>query len=239
MNMQQQWETYGQLWHGFSSQISQGAGAGDFSPENLPRMCTSVVSRLPHAVAVTLTKAISALEPAPRRHYYYPPSDCHLTLLDVSQVTRPQHRDPLTESTRQAFRAIAGSLAREAPLRLRVKGFGVFPTTVFAQLLDLDDRVTAIRNLIAKIVERETGARLAPPPAPGLVFANVVRFCETPGERVIHFVSGLRDAPEADFEASVFEIVSTDKAMTQAGTIIHDRVSLLGADGGRELAGST
>lgn len=223
-----QCEIYAGLWRKFSEQIRNGQGVGDFRPEASQRVCTTIVSRLPQPVSVLLRRFIAPLASDSPEHYYHPASDYHFTLLDISPIAASGNYDSLPGAALSALSALARSLTNERPIRLSAKGLGVFPTTVFLQLLDIEGRVAELRERIRTVIAGELAIQLQPPLVDGVIFANVARFCRVPSPSVVDFVSAAREAPELEFEASEFEVVSTDKALSSPATIIHEYIQFSG-----------
>jgi hypothetical protein len=229
VRVSEQHKIYNDFWRRFSQQIREGCCASElYSPQSSMRVCTTIVSRLPRTVSAAIHQVLAPLESEIAHHYNYPIDDYHFTLLDISPIVTDPDFGSLSPDATAAVSKLAEDLAWEVPLRLRIKGLGVFPTTVFAQILDIDGRVTDLRNRVTLILERETSAILRPPLAPGLIFSNVIRFCTTPKQAIINLVSTIREVPEIEFEAADFEVVSTDKALTRSATVLHEQIHLRG-----------
>jgi hypothetical protein len=95
--------------------------------------------------------------------------------------------------------------------------------------------VTGLRDTVSQVLGAELPARPGHSPAPGLVFANVVRFCESPARGIVDFVSAAREFPRFKFEACHFDVLSTDKVLRSAATVVHDRIRF----GGQPASGSS
>jgi hypothetical protein len=128
----------------------------------------------------------------------------------------------------KAFSLLTEELHDEPPLKLRLQGLGVFPTTVFGQLLDLEGRITYLRERVGELLRRETGAVLRPAIAPGLVFANVVRYSAAPSAGIVDEVGAFRERPRLSFEVTNFDVVTTDKVLSRRHTTVHGQLKLAG-----------
>jgi hypothetical protein len=191
-------------------------------------VCATVVARLPEAVSTAL---VNVLEPLRRRfpdHYFYPVETIHFTLIDVSPLIKMDDFSRIPLAAVEAFSLLEEELHDEPPLKLRLQGLGLFPTTVFGQLLDLEGRITHLRDRVGELFRRETGAMLQSAVAPGLVFANLVRYSAVPSAGVVDEVRTLRGRPRLSFEVANFEVVTTDKVLSRRNTTVHGRLKFAG-----------
>jgi hypothetical protein len=221
-----QQKVYDQFWNDFGGKIRDGEGIGGFHRESTQRICTTIVSRLPKPASTLLSNFMAQLSAQDPGHYYYPITDYHFTLLDISPVVLDGNFGHLSSEAVSAICTLAKSMSVERPLCLSARGLGVFPTTVFLQLLDIDGRVTELRNMVKRIIADELSITLMPPLVSDIVFANTVRFCQIPSVSVFEFVSAAREVPAFEFAANEFEVVSTDKALSETATIVHKRIRL-------------
>jgi hypothetical protein len=229
MDVNDQLSVYEAYWREFSTQILQGRGVGEFSEQRSTVVCTTVIARLPFGVSATLHEIMTPLRSRYPGHHHYPPHTIHFTLTDISPIRRgDDHRDISAEGCR-ALDILGGELAGERPLKLRVQGLGVFPTSVFAQLIDVEGRLTGLRRQVAACLRREAGIEVRPPVAPGLVFANLMRFTDVPHDGVVAGVERYRARPRLDFDAARFEIVATDKVLSDRRTTALGGLTLAGA----------
>ena len=219
---------YDDYWSKFAAQILEGRGAGNFVESESHVVCATIVARLPQSVSSTLVEALSPLRAKFPNHYFYPSDTIHFTLIDVSSVAENGDFDRLPPVAMDAFSILAKELLDERPLKLRLCGLGVFPTTILGQLLDLEDRVNELRERVSASVRRETGAVLRPPVTPGLVFANLVRYSSVPQAGIIEEISVLRTRPDRLFDVADFELVATDKVLSWERTTVHGRLTLAG-----------
>ncbi len=228
MEISDQLAAYDDYWRKFSAQIVDGGGVGEFSESQSQVVCATIVARLPAAVATALVNVLKPLRMKFPNHYFYPADTVHLTLVDVSSLVEDGDFTRISPATEKAFSLLADELLDEPPLKLRLQGLGLFPTTVFGQLLDLESRITRLRERIGELIRRETGAVLRPAVAPGLVFANLVRFSTVPSAEVVNEVGALREQPRQSFEVANFEVVTTDKVLSRQRTIVHGRLTFGG-----------
>jgi hypothetical protein len=228
VDISDQFAAYEGYWRTFSAQIVSGKGVGEFIESKSRVVCATIVARLPPAVASALVDALRPLEERFPEHYYYPAETIHLTLTDLSPLFDGGDFSKISLAAARAFLLLEEELRDEPPMRLRVQGFGLFPTTVFGRLFDLDGRITDLRERVGELLRREVGAVLRPAVAPGLVFANVARYSVAPTAGVVEEVARFRECPRLSFEAANFEIVTTDKVLSQRNTTVHGRLKFAG-----------
>lgn len=228
MKIADQLAAYDDYWREFSAQIAAGRGVGDFCEAKSQVVCATIVARLPLHVATVL---VDVLEPLRRKcpdHYFYPADTIHLTLIDVSPLAEGCDFEGIPPLALEAFSQLDSELRDEPPLKLRLRGLGLFPTTIFAQLFDLESRITDLRERIGEILRRETGAVLRPAVAPGLVFANLARYSAVPSAEIVDGVGAFREWPDLSFKVENFEIVTTDKVLSRRRTAVHGRLKFAG-----------
>jgi hypothetical protein len=228
VDISDQLAAYERYWRTFSAQIVSGKGIGELTESESRVVCATIVARLPSAVASALVDALKPLIERFPEHYYYPVETIHLTLTDLSLLFDGSDFSKISLATARALSVLEEELSDEPPMKLRVQGFGLFPTTVFGQLLDLDGRVTDLRERVGELLRREVGAVLRPAVAPGLVFANVARYSVPPSAGVVDEIARFRECPRLSFEAANFEIVTTDKVLSRRNTTVHGRLKFAG-----------
>lgn len=228
MEISDQLAAYDDYWRKFGAQIAGGGGAGEFSESESQVVCATIVARLPAAVATALVDVLGPLRKKFPGHYFYPADTIHLTLIDVSPLVDFGDFSRIPVSAVKAFSILEEELRDEPPLELRLQGLGLFPTTVFGQLLDLKGRITYLRERVGELLRRETGVVLRPAVVPGLVFSNVVRYTAVPSAGVVDEVGACREAPRLSFEVANFEVVTTDKVLSRRHTTVHGRLKLAG-----------
>jgi hypothetical protein len=220
---------YDDYWSRFGTQIAAGRGVGEFSEMTSQVVCATIVARLPGWVSATLVEALSPLRANHPEHYFYPAETIHFTLIDVSQLAEENDFGRILLAASHAFSVLVDELLGERPFKLRLRGLGVFPTTIFGQLLDVEGRITGLREHISDSIRRETGVVLRPPVSPGLVFANLVRYSAVPRVEILEEIDPLRAKPELSFEVTDLEVVVTDKVLSSKNTTVHERLKLAGA----------
>ena len=229
MDINDQLSAYDEYWQRFSTQILHGRGVGEFSEENSAVVCTTIIARLPSAVCRILYDTVTPLRNRYPSHYYYPPNTIHFTVIDISPISRSDDHGDISPEGFRALDALGKELAGERPLKLRVQGLGLFPTSVFAQLIDVDGRITELRQHVATCLRREAGIELRPPVAPGLAFANLARFTDVPKDGIVAEIEQYRAQPQLDFKTAEFEIVVTDKVLSDRQTTALASFTLAGA----------
>lgn len=220
--------TYDDYWHKFGAQVAGGDGVGEFSESESQVVCATIVARLPTGIATALVDVLKPLRRKFPDHYFYPADTIHLTLLDVSPLIEDGDLSRIPLAAVNAFSLLERELHDQPPLKLRLQGLGLFPTTIFGQLLDLEGRITYLRERVSELLRRETGAVLRPAVAPGLVFANLVRYSAVPATAVVDEVSAFRERPRLSFEVANFEVVTTDKVLSRRCTTVHARLKFAG-----------
>lgn len=228
MEISDQLAAYDDYWRKFGAQIADGGGIGEFSESESQVVCATIVARLPVAVATALVDVLDPLRRKFPGHYFYPLDTIHFTLIDVTPLVEYGDFSRVPVSAVKAFSTLEEELREEPPLKLRLQGLGLFPTTVFGKLLDLEGRITYLRERVGTLVRQETGVVLRPAVAPGLVFSNLVRYSAVPSAGVVDEVGACRERPRLSFDVANFEVVTTDKVLSRRHTTVHGRLKFAG-----------
>jgi hypothetical protein len=141
------------------------------------------------------------------RHHRYPPSTVHVTVanLDTATVDVDLALDRLR------------SRSLPAP-SLTIQGLGCSPDTLFLRCI-ADDRLDELRQAVSAAfgVVRPSSWKMGL--SGRLAFANVVRF-DGPGQWIRTSI------PATSIECRQLEIVRTDRYLSDAGTIVLERLPL-------------
>ncbi len=206
-------------------QVVQGAGYALLQSRELRRMAhgvtpldtavgdrylTSVV-RLPLPLADSALAAVRRL-PIGDHHYVYPAADLHLTILNL---------DGSDVAVRERVRLAAEVIRVASPFRVDLRGLGVSSQSVYAKVYDNTGALWALRGRLAAAT-----ACPASLPVRLLGFVNLIRFRSTDVIRLTAEVSALRRLRLGSLEVRTVEIVSTDRLLSEAQTMILQRVGL-------------
>ncbi len=168
-----------------------------------PQFVTAVV-RLPPQLAGDLADAASRLPDARSRHYLYPPSSIHLTVLGLGG------RAGLDE-------VIGATARRHSPFAVEVRGLNVSRETVFAELYPEGSGLRELREALRRVESREHGwasrwlrRRFA--------HANLLRFAAPVDRSLLAGVRAMRGRRFGRFEVAEIELVRTDKVLSAPGT---------------------
>jgi 2'-5' RNA ligase len=167
------------------------------------------VVRLPSAVALPIHQAVRSL-PGVERHYVYPASDLHLTLLNLGAS--------------EDLEAVAAVLIRTAPFAVRLRGLQLSRHSVSVRAFDDTGALQAVRRRLIEV----TGTRPAWPRR-RLGFVNVVRYLSQDVQQLTEAVRDQRARPFGVLEVTVAEVVRTDKVLSADGTTLLARWPLAGA----------
>jgi 2'-5' RNA ligase len=191
----------------------RGIGRPELPEIGRPRFL-SAVARLPAEVGQSLVAATQPLLGTGSRHYAYPASTIHLTLLSLADASGVEGQ----------LQEIAG---RHPPFTVDVGGLNASTRTVFAELYPRGGELAALR--------RDLGEALMPLHAPlsrwlrqRLAHANVLRFAAPVGASLIQEVAKLRSRDFGRFEVAEVELVRTDKVLSADGTRVLGRFPLQG-----------
>lgn len=223
-SIDEQKQIFADLWDKFSVQIKNGNGTVDFpnGDELSPHHVTTII-RLPQAIAGQLRAMLADICP---NDYHYPPSDLHLTLINLDKLLR----DTPEVDWQSLGLHISEYVSKLPALEFEVGGINVFPTTLFAEIYEKTGVLEAYRNAIIQGVGSYLSVDLNPDDygalVPGITFTNVVRFKSTPLPSVIDPVTKLRTMSIGSFKPTTFELVVTNRLLSIDGTAIKTTVAL-------------
>lgn len=191
------------------SRMACGVALMELGPSSL-----TCVLRLPIEVSLAIAEVVRGL-PGAERHYAYPATDLHLTILNLGQ-----DEDRVVD--------LAGTiLGASQTIPVRLRGLGMSHESVFVRAFDEAGGLLAVRRQLMAA----TGARPTWPRR-HLGFVNVIRYREPDVGLLRDAVRDLRGHPFGGFEATVAEIVRTDRVLSAAGTTLLRRTSFGGAGAG-------
>lgn len=218
-------EAYAAIWDRYSRQLSAGRGRVDVDGPSGP--IYTLVSRLPEEIVEPALKALETTDADWSPHYFYAPSQVHLTMLFLTPYLelRPDMESSEEEEyVRQACRPLSKILEEHPPLRFDARGLNLFSTTVFLQLIQqVVEMPRKLRKDLAGALRARSseGASAASYEAAlpwDLVFANLVRFRQPTTPEISEAVSGLRERSFGTLTVSSLELVRTDKVMSPSNT---------------------
>lgn len=219
-SLEEQKNIFSQFWSKFSAQIISGDGVVD--SELSSRHITTIV-RLPVDIATRISDGCKDVAPY---DYHYPVEDLHLTLINLDKLLG--HQKDINWD--KLGMCIAEEIKNLPPLELHIRGVGVFPTTIFAQVYDANSVLELYRMGIVKatkaylsIDEPNDGMSAL---VPGIAFANIVRFKEKPTPTLIESIRKMREYEFGVFNPLGLEVVTTDRLLSKNGTIVRKIIKL-------------
>lgn len=218
--MTRQRDEFSDYWNRFSHQIAIGKGIGDLSTvKDLKPVHVTTVMRIPNHLATeiaNISKEIAAKYPG---HYLYPMNELHFTFINVDAFF-PNGFSLHDQSVIDDLRSVLKTLP---PLEFEMRGLGVFPTTIFAQLYDIHGVLEEYRMAINDTIRATCGLNNVE--NKGLVkyvaFTNLIRFKSVPDPHIIDLIEQQRDRFYGSFAASELDLVTTDKLFSTKNTKTH------------------
>ncbi|HSW77241.1 MAG TPA: hypothetical protein VLG36_00395 [Candidatus Chromulinivoraceae bacterium] len=219
-SIEEQENIFSEFWNRFSAQIISGDGVAD--SELTSRHITTII-RLPVNVATTISnecKDIGLFD------YHYPTQDIHLTLINLDKLLG-NHKDVDWD---KLGRRISDEIENLPHMKFSVKGIGVFPTTVFAQVYDTNSmlelyRVSIIKGVKSYLAMDDTTDEIRAV-VPGATFANIVRFKDKPDSKLVESIRKMHGYDFGESDPVSFEVVTTDRLLSKGGTIVHNIIKL-------------
>jgi hypothetical protein len=208
-------------WERCTSQVKR------LRPHDLPSLSDvgerqvflTLVAWLAEPLLSRITEVQEALRAVDPRHYYYPVTDMHMTILGCTEFVRN-----LSHVNERDVQEVGGQcsevLARYPSFAVRGIGLNVFPTTVFVQLLTEDDTLLRLRQdlasaLRAKLVQNGWGR---PVPPPYLAYVNIMRFTHPDLRPLIDVVERYRTHEFGRWLVTGAELVTGDRVLSRTKT---------------------
>jgi 2'-5' RNA ligase len=166
------------------------------------------VVRLPAALALPVRQVVRTL-PGLERHYVYPASDLHLTVLNVAEGA--------------VLDAVAEVLHQTAPFAVRLRGLQQSAHSVYVRAFDDSGQLRALRRRLMEV----TGLRPSWPRR-RLGFVTVVRYLDADIAQLGPAVRELHSRPFGMLEVTAVELVRTNKVLSADGTSLLTRTVLAG-----------
>jgi hypothetical protein len=170
---------------------------------------------------------LQSLYPA---HHYYPADTIHMTIRKLDDAVREECDPP------SLFSKIRDLAEGSGPFILKGKGLGVSPNSVFLQLYPEDQGLTDLRRQFSGATnDRDRRRREGSGILGGLArrylfekmaFATLVRFSGPVTPAFLAKVARHRETDFGTFSIDAFEIVRTDKFLSNAGTEIIARIAV-------------
>lgn len=223
-SVDEQEKVFSGFWDKFSTQIAGGQGAVDFPTGNdlLPHHITTI-TRLPQNLASGLYEKLGGICP---EEYHYPSTDIHMTFINLDKLLN--YREDIDWNG--LANAISSAIEGLPELHFRLKGIGVFPTTIFAQAYDESGVLEQYRSAIAEAVTNHQSLNISPDEikalVPGIIFANVIRFKQKPQPEIIQAIGNLRNLDIGAFKPTKLELVATNKLLSLEHTVVHANIQL-------------
>jgi 2'-5' RNA ligase len=163
---------------------------------------------LPAALALPVQQVVRGL-PGVERHYVYPASDLHLTVLNVGDGA--------------ALDAVTDVLRQTAAFPVRLRGLQQSAHSVYVRAFDDSGQLQALRRRLMDV------AGIRPSwPRRRLGFVTTVRYLDTDVAQLGPAVRELHSRPFGVFQVMAVEVVRTDKVLSAAGTSLLTRTLLAG-----------
>jgi 2'-5' RNA ligase len=224
--LEKQTAVFEDFWRRFSAQVRNGEGKADFpSDSELKAQHHTTVVRLPKELAQRCAKLIQPLKEQFPDHYYYPAQDLHFTLLNLDALINA-NTAPAVD-----FAFIADSLKQTIaglpPLTLQLKGLGLFPTTIFAQVYDTSGTIELYRTAIRETVRKSLSLDIdVEPLVKDIAFVNLGRFKHTPEKEIVETVEAHRRTEIGTFTVDAIELVTTDRLLSKPNTTLNGAIRL-------------
>lgn len=224
-SIKKQEKIFSQFWDKFSKQIASNQGVVDFpGRQDMPPHHITTVIRLPLNISKKLHEAFSDVLPL---DYHYPAEDMHLTLINLDKLLG----DKKDIDWQELGSRISKEIRELSQPQFRIKGAGFFPTTVFAQIYDMNSTLELYRAAIIKGVSaylsKEIDIATITALVPGIAFTNLIRFTNRPDPSLITSIESKRKVEFGSFQPSKFELVTTNKLLSKDSTITNAVIELL------------
>jgi len=216
------------IWLKFAGPV-RGAVLSAPKPGEPSNILTSVV-RIPAQLADDIMTVVSALSRRFPGHYLYPKTDLHLTVLNCTPALEDP-RQPSSDEVHSIAEDFQEIVSQFRPFQLRLCGLNVFPTTVFAQVLDESHSLETLRERLRRRFDerlRWSGTHDAAQlvPSPSLSYVNVLRFDSVVEPALLDGINHLRRVDLGHFTVSSIELVTTDKLLSMPHTVSQARFVL-------------
>jgi len=190
----------------------------------------TLIARMPALAHTRIGQIMAELQRHHPRHHYYPADAMHVTITNLNQVTEQE------PDRHELFNRIRGTVENSHSFALTGSGLSVSPSSVFLQLYPQDKGLADLRRRLA--VEVGDGDRRRRRGDSSrwdrlmrhylferIAFATLIRFS---GPVTPAFLNEIGRHSETDFGTffiEAFEIVRTDKFLSNAGTEIITRIA--------------
>jgi 2'-5' RNA ligase len=218
-------KAFDELWDRFAPQVVRGESAVDITSD-LP--IYTAVARLDRRSADSLCRRIEPLRGALADHYVYPASDLHLTLLSLTPYVQARGDGETAHRLDTARAALTDVISDSPAPAFTISGLGLFPTTVFAQLIPeqgvdfAEIRRRLARALHARGLGNAAAEHFERHNRWELCFINVVRFTQPADPTVVSAIAPMREVPLGTATFGGVQMVRTDKFLSMTGTQILD-----------------
>jgi hypothetical protein len=188
----------------------------------------TLIARMPAVADTQVGQIMAGLQSRYPTHHYYPADTVHVTIRNLDDAARGQcDQQPLVSKIRDLAEGSRSFV-------LKGKGLGVSPNSVFLQLYPEDRSLADLRHqLSAATSDRDNRRREASGILGGLArrhlfekiaFATLIRFSGPVTSAFLAEVARHRETDFGAFLINAFEIVRTDKFLSNTGTEIIARM---------------
>jgi hypothetical protein len=198
-------------------------------PTGAATHCT-LIARLPAVAGTQIGQIMADLQSLYPAHHYYPADTIHVTIRNLDDAAREECDPP------SLFSKIRDLAEGSGPFILKGKGLGVSPNSVFLQLYPEDQGLTDLRRQLSTATnDRDRRRREGSGILGGLArrylfekmaFATLIRFSGPVTPAFLAEVARHRETDFGTFSITAFEIVRTDKFLSNAGTEIIARIAV-------------
>jgi hypothetical protein len=188
----------------------------------------TLIARMPVVADTQLGQIMAELQRAYPNYYYYPADTVHVTIRNLDEAAR-------TESDQQSLVSkIRGLVEDSEPFALKGQGLGVSPSSVFLQLYQEDQGLADLRHKLSIATadsdhHRREGSSMLGELArrylfEKMAFATLIRFSGPVAPAFLAEIAGHRETDFGTFLINAFEIVRTDKFLSNTGTEVIARM---------------
>lgn len=187
----------------------------------------TLIARMPAVAGTQIGQILAHLQNLYPAHHYYPADTIHVTVRNLDDAAREECDQP------SLFSKIRDLADASRSFVLKGKGLGVSPNSVFLQLYPEDQGLADLRRQLSIATNDRDRRREGSGLLGGLArrhlfekmaFATLIRFSGPVTPAFLAEIARHRKTDFGTFSINAFEIVRTDKFLSNTGTEIIARI---------------